>query len=65
MDKTPLPDCEYITPDELAARLGCNTRTLRRWRQSGKVPKPVTIGYRPRWHRDVIEAFTRQHKPGP
>jgi excisionase family DNA binding protein len=47
---TPANDA-MLTTSDVCRILGCDPRTLRRWRHEKKVPRPVRIGGRLRWRR--------------
>jgi predicted site-specific integrase-resolvase len=47
-----------MTQQDLAAYLGCNVRTLRRWRHLGWVPEPIEIGGALRWQRATVDALS-------
>ena len=55
----PNPDTNdaLLTADDLAARLGCKKRTLRRWRHLGLLPEAITIGRALRWRESVVDAW--------
>lgn len=42
---------------EVADVLGVGTRTLHTWRQDGKFPPPVRIGYRPYWRQAEVSRW--------
>ena len=46
-----------LTPADLANLLRIDQRTLRELRHAGGVPKAITLGRSPRWHRSAIEAW--------
>ena len=57
------PACQdrpLLTQQQLADRLGCNVRTLRRWAHEGLVPSPIKIGRALRWDPDVVDEFVRK-----
>ena len=51
---------ELIGPKAAAEALGCNARTLRRWKHEGKLPPPLLLGRTPKWRRSEIEALVRR-----
>jgi predicted DNA-binding transcriptional regulator AlpA len=51
-----------LTADDLAARLRCNPRTLRRWRHLGWVPEPIMIGRAVRWRARDIERWEARRR---
>ncbi len=51
-----LPD--LLTRKQLAAYLGIHPRTLPRWVQERKLPKPRTLSKRcVRWHKEDVRPF--------
>lgn len=52
-------DRPLLTQQQLADRLGCNVRTLRRWVHEGRIPAPIRIGRAKRWDPDVIRELVR------
>jgi len=44
----------------LAALLGINTRTLRRWRHEGRVPRPLRGKGPLRWSRVAVEGWLEE-----
>lgn len=46
-----------MTPDDVAAMLQINVRTLRRMRLAGELPEPLLFGTRTRWRRADIEKW--------
>ena len=53
-----------LTKQALAEMLACSTRQIEKLVSSGKLPRPFLIGNSPRWHREWIERFLAQLKPG-
>ena len=51
------PDDALLTAQDLAAVLGCDLRTLRRWRHEGRIPEPVRIGGALRWRRCAVDTW--------
>lgn len=51
---------EYLTSKELAARFKLTRKTLIRLSESGRLPKPLRIGYSYRWRATDIEKFERE-----
>lgn len=49
-------DDQVLTPDEVAAMLGCSTNTLWRWARQGYLV-PVKIGRKPRYRASDVEAL--------
>ena len=48
---------DLLCQREVAALLGVDERTLRRWRRAGDAPKAITGGGRPRWKRSTVDAW--------
>lgn len=46
-----------MTPEDVAAMLHINVRTLRRMRLAGELPEPLQFGTRVRWRRADIEKW--------
>ncbi|MCC6897525.1 MAG: MerR family transcriptional regulator, partial [Polyangiaceae bacterium] len=42
--------------------LGCDVRTLRRWKHEGRLPPPLLLGRSPKWRRAEIAALV--HREG-
>ena len=59
----PDPNDALLTADDLAARLRCNRRTLRRWRHLGVVPKPIEIAGALRWRPGDVDRWLAGGKP--
>ena len=51
---------ELIGPKAAAEVLGCNARTLRRWKREGRLPPPIVLGRTPKWRRGEIEELVRR-----
>lgn len=54
-----------ISARELAAMLQVSTRTLWRWRSTGRVIQPVRIGGATRWRLDEVESWIAEGCPPP
>ena len=46
-----------MSVDDVSVEIGCCTRSVRRWADSGRMPKPVKLGSLIRWPRAVIEQW--------
>ena len=55
--KPTAPFAELLGARELAALLAINARTLRRWKQEGRIPKPLRGKGPPRWRRSAIDQW--------
>ena len=52
----PTNGAALLTQQDLAAYLGCNVRTLRRWVHEGRIPAPcLSIGRVQRWRRSDVD----------
>ncbi len=52
-----------LTVGEVAALLRCSPRSVWAWASSGKLPAPITIGWRSkRWFLDEIEEWLRRKR---
>jgi predicted DNA-binding transcriptional regulator AlpA len=51
---------QFLRKRQVAARYGVVARTIDRWTEDGRLPKPVHIGTVPMWALDEIEAFERE-----
>jgi excisionase family DNA binding protein len=55
-------DKVLYTPDEAAAFLNSNRRTLERWRTTGTGPRFVKVGRRVHYRREALLAFIEQQE---
>ena len=46
-----------LGPSEVAILLGISERTLTRWVQQGRFPKPFTFGRARHWEQATVEAW--------
>ena len=46
-----------MSVDDVAMEIGCCSRSVRRWADSGRMPKPIKLGSLIRWPRAVIEEW--------
>lgn len=53
----------YLSINQVAARYGVATITIRRWWQAGYLPAPVKIGGSHRWSIAELEAFEASLQP--
>ena len=54
---------KFMTANEIAARLGITTRTLRRMRARGEFPAGYQLGYNMiRWEASAVEKWMREKK---
>ena len=54
-------DIALLTPNDLARRWGCSSRTLANWRWSGAGPKFVKIGSNVRYRSADVLEFEKAH----
>jgi predicted DNA-binding transcriptional regulator AlpA len=54
------PQPLLLSPTGVAELLGCNPRTLRRWRQQRGFPRPISMGRSGRWRRAEIERWLEE-----
>ena len=47
-------DDVLLDPNDLAALLKIDARSVRRLRSAGEIPEPIMIGNAPRWRRDAV-----------
>lgn len=48
-----------LTVNDLARRFQVDRKTIRRWKDEGRLPDPVQIGTVVRWHPGVLDAWLR------
>jgi predicted DNA-binding transcriptional regulator AlpA len=46
-----------MSVDDVAIEIGCCSRSVRRWADSGRMPRPIKLGSLVRWPRAVIEQW--------
>lgn len=51
---------ESIDASEFASILNVHPRTLRRWAELGKVPKPLRVGTTLRWRRTIVDLWMKE-----
>lgn len=52
-----------MSVDDVAMEIGCCSRSVRRWADSGRMPKPIKLGTLVRWPRAVIEQWIAEGCP--
>lgn len=57
MNREANQECQLLNAKELAKTLSTSVRTVWRYRASGAIPKPVTIGSSIRWKLLDIKLF--------
>ncbi|MEX0701307.1 MAG: helix-turn-helix domain-containing protein [Planctomycetales bacterium] len=57
-------EAALITAKQFARMLSATTRTLRRWLDAGKLPRPVRIGRSLRWRLDEVREWIEAECPG-
>lgn len=55
---------DYLTPDEIAAKLRIDITTVRRWLAAGQLPS-IRVGRQYRIERSVFEAFLKSREVPP
>ncbi|WP_166827331.1 helix-turn-helix transcriptional regulator [Thalassoroseus pseudoceratinae] len=55
-----------LTQEELARELRVDVRSIRRWNNAGKLPRPINLGTRaPRWLREtIVRWLASAHRTG-
>ena len=51
---------QFLRKRQVAARYSVVSRTIDRWSEDGRLPKPVHIGEVPMWALDELEAAERE-----
>lgn len=54
-DENSIPEPEYMTPDQLSAKLQVARKTIKNWTQARRVPGQILCGGRWRFSRNEIE----------
>jgi excisionase family DNA binding protein len=57
-----IPTSPYVTIAELAKLIGVGLRTVKTWRASGNLPKPIRVGRTVRWLRTDIDEFLKRKR---
>lgn len=52
-----------MSVDDVAMEIGCCSRSVRRWADSGRMPRPIKLGSLVRWPRVVIEQWIQDGCP--
>jgi predicted DNA-binding transcriptional regulator AlpA len=52
-----------MSVDDVAMEIGCCSRSVRRWADSGRMPKPIKLGSLVRWPRVVVEQWIQDGCP--
>ena len=55
--KTPAPGPDFLRVQDVAKRLQVDTKTVRRWRDEGKMPPVFANGSVLRWRSDLIDEW--------
>jgi len=48
---------QRLAPPQVAALLGISERTLDRWVQKGRFPKPIKFGSARHWEQPTVDAW--------
>jgi excisionase family DNA binding protein len=57
MNQITIESPALMTKSQIAEQLQVSTRQFENWVAAGKAPKPIRIGYHPRWRRSEIMAW--------
>ncbi len=49
----PLPD-RLLSRQDLARLFGVHPITIDAWTREGRIPAPIRVGFKPRWHPALI-----------
>ena len=58
-DATTGPAPGLLSANDLARQFQVDQKTIRRWKDEGRLPEPIQIGGVVRWHAGVIDAWLR------
>ena len=53
---------ELLSAKDIADRIGCDAKTIRRWRREGSLPNAIVIGGIVRWEAGDIEDWLQRRK---
>ena len=59
-----MADQQFLTPAQLAKSLQVSKRTLSRWTEEGRLPKPLRVAQTIRYPRAAIDAWAKQKQGG-
>ena len=58
----PVPESEFLTPEDIADLLTVSIHTVRAWRKTGLLPPAYKIGRLVRWSRSDIHQWIRMQR---
>ncbi len=58
-----VPTSRLLTARDVAQRLVCDERTVRRLSREGKLPRPIKVGRRLRWRAAEIDEWLERRRP--
>ncbi len=58
-----VPASRLLTARDVAQRLACDERTVRRLSREGKLPRPIKVGRRLRWRAAEIDEWLERRRP--
>ncbi len=61
--RTPAPTSRLLTSRDVAKRLLCDARTVRRLSREGKFPRPIKVGRRLRWRTAEVDEWLEHRRP--
>ena len=62
-DSPPTTESRLVDVEEVAAMLGVSSRMVRRLRDMGRMPCPISLGSLVRWRREEIEEWIHEGCP--
>ncbi|MBK7877793.1 MAG: helix-turn-helix domain-containing protein [Planctomycetes bacterium] len=57
------PASRLLTTHEVADRLACDARTVRRWARLGQLLRPIKVGNRLRWRAAEFDEWLERRRP--
>ena len=63
--ETTLPARQFVTVRDVAERLQVDTKTVRRWREEGKLPRALSVGGVVRWRPEAIDEWIAAQEEAP
>ena len=58
----PAKQREFVTARDLAQRLRVDPKTVRRWRDEGRLPSALTVGGVVRWRAEIIDEWIAEQE---
>lgn len=62
MDKDPQTQCRFLSEEQAAKHVNLSTKTLQRYRTTGKGPLFIKVGARILYDLSDLDAFMESHK---